>query len=89
MKKFVALTVSAGLLLANNGSCFGGGNRPAPTPVPVPCVTGDVPDEPPMIRDTLTGDSGRDIGLIAASALELRAWGRALLGIVEACRSPR
>lgn len=68
------------------GACAGRTPEPVLVPTPVPCVTGDLPDEPPHVQDQLTGDSGRDIGIIAGSAIELRAWGRALLGIAEACR---
>lgn len=60
---------------------------PALVPVPTPCVTGDLPDEPAKVSDQLSGDSGLDIGIIAGSAIELRAWGRALLAIVSACRA--
>lgn len=61
---------------------------PAPVlvPVPTPCVAGDLPDEPAKVSAQLSGDSGTDLGIIAGSAIELRAWGRALLGIVNACR---
>jgi hypothetical protein len=64
---------------------------PAPVLVPVPtlCVTGDLPDEPARVSAELTGDSGVDLGIIAGSAIELRAWGRALLGIVNGCRAGR
>jgi hypothetical protein len=79
----------AGLILALT-ACSG--RTPAPQPIlvptPVHCVTGDIPDEPPRISESLTGDSGVDIGLIAGSAIELRAWGQALRGMVEACRGP-
>lgn len=60
--------------------------QPVLIPTPVSCVTGDIPDEPPRISDQLTGDSGVDIGLIAGSAIQLRAWGQALRGMLEACR---
>jgi hypothetical protein len=69
------------------------GTRERPEPVLIPttvyCVTGDIPDEPPRVQDELTGDSGVDIGIIAGSAISLRAWGRALKGMLEACRRPQ
>lgn len=52
-----------------------------------PCVTGSIPAEPEKVQGKLTGDSGKDIGTIAASAIELRAWGRGLAGMLEACRT--
>lgn len=72
-------------VLALSG-CFGRG-APPPRLVPVPtnCVTGDIPDEPPQVQAELTGDSGADIGIIAGSAIMLRAWGRALHGMLTAC----
>lgn len=76
--------------------CFGAllllaacAHREPPTliPVPVSCVTGDLPAEPPKVSGELTGDAGRDAGIIAGSALQLRAWGRTLYQMLEACRS--
>lgn len=54
-------------------------------PVAQSCVTGDLPAEPPKISDQLTGDSGKDIGLISGSALQLRAWGKSLYMMLRAC----
>lgn len=64
-------------------------HREPPTLIPVAtsCVTGDLPAEPPKVSGELTGDAGRDAGIIAGSALELRAWGRALYNMLLACRS--
>lgn len=71
-------------------SVCGARERPLPImiPVPTPCVTGDIPDEPPRVQPELTGDSGLDIGIISGSAIQLRAWGQALRGMLEACRAP-
>lgn len=82
----LALVAVLGLLTG----CFGRSTPPQPimVPVPTPCVTGDIPDEPPRVNGELTGDSGVDIGIIAGSAIQLRAWGQALRGMVEACRAP-
>lgn len=81
-----AAAAYAGLALA--GGCA---TRPPPppilVPVPVPCVTGDLPDEPRRIQSELSGDSGVDIGIIAGSAIELRAWGQALRLMLNACRA--
>jgi hypothetical protein len=33
----------------------------------------------------LTGDARRDLDRVAASALELRSWGRSLRAMMEAC----
>jgi hypothetical protein len=76
------LAIIASLLLAGCATA----KPPVLIPVPTPCVKGDLPDEPEMVRGRLTGDSGRDIGIIAGSAIELRAWGRALRGLLDACR---
>lgn len=78
-----------GILLALT-ACPGRIPPPQPilVPTPTPCVTGVVPDEPPRVTPDLTGDSGVDIGIIAGSAIQLRAWGQALLGIVNSCRAP-
>lgn len=69
------------------------GTRESPQPIlvptPVHCVTGDIPDEPERVAGQLTGDSGVDIGIIAGSAIQLRAWGQALRGMLEGCRAPR
>lgn len=56
-------------------------------PVPTSCVHGDLPDEPPLVGPELTGDSGHDIGVIAGSALALRAWGVAERGMLVACQA--
>lgn len=75
------LVIAAALLLSACAT-----TRDVKIPVATACVKGDLPDEPPRISDQLTGDSGRDIGIIAGSAIELRAWGRSLRGMLEACR---
>jgi hypothetical protein len=55
-------------------------------PVSQPCVSGELPAEPAKVGPELTGDAGRDAGIIAGSAAELRAWGRALYRMLDACR---
>jgi len=58
--------------------------QPVLVPVPQPCRPA-IPPEPERVRDQLTGDAGTDLGLVAASAIELRAWGVSLRELLEAC----
>jgi hypothetical protein len=56
----------------------------------VPCLTTEQLEEqrkaePPKVSDQLTGMADQDIKPIAGSAIELRAWGRGMLGILEGC----
>jgi hypothetical protein len=44
--------------------------------------------EPPKVRDQLTGHADKDAGILAGSAIRLRAWGQALNHILEGCREP-
>jgi hypothetical protein len=57
-------------------------------PVTTPCIAKDqaIPQEPEQVGDKLTGQADRDFQIVAGSAARLRAWGRSLNGIVEACR---
>lgn len=82
--KRIAIAAAA-LMLAG---CFGRGAPPEPVLVPVqrPCVTGELPAEPVLVTPQLTGNSGRDIGIIAGSAIELRVWGRVLFQLLSTCR---
>ena len=58
-------------------------------PVAVSCVkASDVPSEPALVGDKLTGDAARDLPTVAASAVRLRAWGRTLAALVSACVLP-
>lgn len=68
--------------------CFGAGEHLAPPPIPVAtnCVTGQIPQEPRHVQNELTGDSGLDLGIVGGSAIELRAWGQALYGMLVACQ---
>ena len=55
-------------------------------PVPVPCLPLDqIPAEPPLVGDQLTGLPAQDLPIVAASALRLRAWGRELFAAHVAC----
>lgn len=58
--------------------------------VQTPCLTPSQVEEqrkaePPKISEKLTGRADEDIKPIAGSAIELRAWGRGMLGILEGC----
>ena len=58
--------------------------------VRVPCLTPEQlaerqKAEPPMVRPLLNGDAEHDIKPIAGSAVDLRAWGRGNLQILEGC----
>lgn len=55
------------------------------------CLTADqqLPPEPPKVRDKLTGDASQDVGVLAGSAIRLRAWGEGLQTILEGCREPQ
>lgn len=83
--KRLLLVLPAALALS---ACLGRG-APPPRLIPVPthCIDGDLPAEPRHVESELTGDSGVDIGIIAGSAIELRAWGQALWGMANSCRA--
>jgi hypothetical protein len=44
--------------------------------------------EPPRIKDKLTGKADEDTRPLAGSAIELRAWGHALLDTLRICTDP-
>jgi hypothetical protein len=54
------------------------------------CLTHNqqLPAEPPKIKGQLTGQADKDVGIIAGSAIRLRAWGESLQTILEGCREP-
>jgi len=54
-------------------------------PVAVPCFKGPLPDEPPKVADKLTGDAVRDLDMVAASAIRLRAYADELRAILTGC----
>jgi hypothetical protein len=58
--------------------------------VSVYCVPSgtQLPAEPPKVHDQLTGHADKDAGILAGSAIRLRAWGQALNHILEGCREP-
>ena len=54
-------------------------------PVAIACIhRADLPTEPALIGDKLTGDAARDLNTVAASAVRLRAWGRTLGALLGA-----
>jgi hypothetical protein len=57
---------------------------------PVYCLSPEtqLPAEPPKVHDQLTGEADKDAGILAGSAIRLRAWGEALNHILEGCREP-
>lgn len=55
-------------------------------PVPQPCLAKeDIPPEPPQVGDQLTGNAASDLLIVAASALDLRAWGITMQAALKAC----
>lgn len=55
-------------------------------PVPVPCVDAkSVPAEPGKVGGQLNGQAAHDLDLVAASALQLRQWGRELKALIAPC----
>jgi hypothetical protein len=58
--------------------------------VPTYCLAHDqqLPAEPPKIKSQLTGDASKDVGVLAGSAIRLRAYGEGLRTILEGCREP-
>jgi hypothetical protein len=58
--------------------------------VTVPCVSQEQydklkADEPPKVKDKLTGKADEDIRTIGGSAVRLRGWGQGLLGVLGGC----
>jgi hypothetical protein len=85
--RLLAMVGAASAVLA---SC----NHPQPgirteivnVPVPVPCLPADsIPNEPAQVADQLTGNAASDLVIVAASALELRAWGITMHSALKAC----
>jgi hypothetical protein len=60
--------------------------RHVPVPTPVTCVDARaIPTEPPRVAGRLTGNARRDLEIVAGSALDLRAWGREMRGLLQQC----
>lgn len=60
--------------------------RLVPTPVPQPCLPAEqIPAEPPTVGHLLTGVAAVDLAIVAASALDLRAWGGEMHAALTAC----
>lgn len=55
-------------------------------PVPVPCIDDkSVPAEPGKVGGQLNGRAAHDADVLAASALQLRQWGRELKALIAPC----
>jgi len=55
-------------------------------PVPVECLPAEqIPAEPPLVADDLTGNAAADLPIVAASAILLRSWGQTMHGALTAC----
>jgi hypothetical protein len=67
--------------------CASTGPKIVRVPVPTSCAPETLPAEPPKVAGNLTGNAERDIGIIAASALRLRAWGKELEAILKGCKA--
>lgn len=62
----------------------------ATRPLMVSCITKEQlaelkAQEPPRVKDHLTGRADEDVRLIAGSNLRLRSWGGTLIGVLEVC----
>lgn len=80
MVRYAALCIICGALAA----CA------TPQTIVQTCVTPEQYEElkrqePPKVKDELSGRADQDIRVISGSAIRLRAWGRGLLGVVEGC----
>jgi hypothetical protein len=76
-----------GLLAFALAACAG---TPKVEYAPVYCLTQQQFDQlkaeqPPKIKAQLTGKADHDIGIIAGSAIRLRAWGEGLETILSGC----
>lgn len=60
--------------------------RTVEVPVPQPCLPADqIPAEPASVASQLNGVAAHDLRIVAASALELRAWGQEMAAALHAC----
>lgn len=75
-------------LISACGHSDGGGIevRTVRVPVPQPCLPADqIPPEPPKVASLLNGIAAHDLAIVAASALDLRAWGQEMEAALRAC----
>jgi hypothetical protein len=80
-RRFVVLTALVGIPLSGCSTT---------RYVTVPCVTPEQykklqADEPPKVKDKLTGKADEDIRIVGGSAVRLRGWGQGLLGVLGGC----
>lgn len=60
--------------------------RTVEVPVPQPCLPlSEIPAEPETVSHLLNGMAAHDLSIVAASALELRAWGQEMAAALRAC----
>lgn len=60
--------------------------RTVQVPVPQPCLPlSEIPAEPETVSRLLNGMAAHDLSIVAASALELRAWGQEMAAALKAC----
>lgn len=60
--------------------------RTVEVPVPQPCLAADqIPAEPATVGHMLNGNAAHDLSIVAAAALDLRAWGQEMASALRAC----
>ena len=78
------LTLTAGM--CHDPSQPGVDVRVVKVPTPAPCVPlSDILPEPEQVGSRLTGNAAADLAIVAASALDLRAWGQGMAADLKAC----
>ena len=86
MRHCIILLPLAALAACANPASQGVEVRLVPTPVPVPCVpASEIPAEPAGVHSVLTGDAEADLLIVAASAKDLRVWGREMHVALTLC----
>jgi hypothetical protein len=84
----IILAGALGITLAACGHSETGGIqvRTVQVPVPQPCLPVDeIPPEPAKVASLLNGIAAHDLAIVAASALDLRAWGQQMEAALRAC----
>ena len=86
MKKLLFASVALLTLAACQTTQPGVDVRVVRVPTPAPCVPADqIPPEPEQVGSRLTGNAAADLAIVAASALDLRAWGQGMAADLKAC----
>lgn len=87
MKRLAILSALA--LAACNHTQPGVEIRTVKVPTPVACLPADrIPAEPGTVSHLLNGVAAHDLAVVAASALDLRAWGQEMAAALKACAGP-